>query len=88
MAAAFAVGPLVLPREKYPCNTTQVQIYADKCTESQFYYDCTYRQNSISEDLSEDVKLSIYLHFKMLNNMSRRFRNVLYTVCFHARNLA
>ena len=25
MSAAFAVGPLVLTREKYPCNTIQVR---------------------------------------------------------------
>ena len=27
MQAAFVVGPLVLLREKYPCNTIQVQRY-------------------------------------------------------------
>ena len=29
LPAAFVVSPLVLPREKYPCNTMQVQRYAE-----------------------------------------------------------
>ena len=29
LPAAFVVGPLVLLREKYPCNTMQVQRYAE-----------------------------------------------------------
>ena len=61
-----------------------MEMYADKCTQSQVCSDCTYRQNSISEVLSENVMLSIYLYFKVLstlqNNMNRIFRIVIYHV--------
>ena len=71
---------------------TSMEIYADKCTESQVCNDCTYRQNSLSEVLSEDVRLSIYFCFKVLNtlqnNVSRLFRIVLFILSFHARKLA
>ena len=49
-------------------------------------------EQSFSEVLSKDVKLSIYFRFKVLNtlynNMSRIFRIVLYIVYLHARKLA
>ena len=32
---------------------TSTEMYANKCMESQVYNDCTYRQNSLSEVLSE-----------------------------------
>ena len=52
---------------------TNMEMYTNKCNE------CTY-SHSVSEVLSEDVRLSIYFHFKALNtfqnNMSRIFRIV------------
>ena len=46
-------------------SITSTDMYTGKCTESQVYNVCTYRQNSVSEVLSEDVRLSIYFHFKI-----------------------
>ena len=65
---AVVVGPLVLPREKYPCSNIQLQrctLTNAQCMESQVYNDCTYRQNSISEVLTDDVRLSKYFRFKV-----------------------
>ena len=71
---------------------TSMEMYANKCTENQVCNDCTYRQNRVFEVLSEDVRLSKYFHFKVLNtfqnNMSRIFRVVLDIVSFHARKFA
>ena len=39
---------------------TITEMYAKKCTDSQVYNDCTYRQNSISDIISDEVRLSIY----------------------------
>ena len=41
-------------------------MYADNCTESQVCNDCNYRWNSVSEVLTEEVRLSIYFCFKVL----------------------
>ena len=68
--------------------------YGDVCQqlhqESSLY--CTYRWNSVSEVLSDDVRLSICFHFKVLNilqnNLFRIFRFVLFIVSLHARKLA
>ena len=64
---AFVVGLLVLPREKYPCHKMQLQ----RCTptNAQVCNDCTYRQNSVFDVLSEDFKLSISFCLKVLNTL-------------------
>ena len=53
--------------------------------------DCNYRWNSVSDVLSEDFRLSVYFHFKVLNtlqnNMSRIFKSVLFIVSFHSGKL-
>ena len=46
---------------------TSTEIYADKFTGIQVCNDCIYRQNNVSQVLSEDVRLSIYFRFKVLN---------------------
>ena len=71
---------------------TSTEMCTNKCTGSQVCNDVTYRQNSVSEILSEDVSLSIYFCFKALNalqnNMNRMFRFVLFIVSLHVRKLA
>ena len=63
-----------------------MEMYADKCMESQVCNDFTYKQNSVSEVLSENVMLSIYFRLKVLNtlqnNMNRIFRVVLFIMPF------
>ena len=49
---------------------SSTEMYTDNCTENQVYNDCTSgRQNSVSEVLSEDVRLSIYFRFQVLNTL-------------------
>ena len=55
---------------------TSTEMYADKCTESQVWNDCTYRRNSVSEVLSEYVRLSIYFRFKILNTLQNNEQNI------------
>ena len=64
LPAAFVIGPEI-PMQYY----TSTEMYSDKCMENQVCNNCTYRQNSISDVLSEDVKLSIYFSFKILNTL-------------------
>ena len=45
------------------------EMYADQHKDSQVCNDCTYRRNSVSEVLFEDVRLSIYFRFKVSNTM-------------------
>ena len=45
------------------------KVYADKCMKGQVCNDCTYKWNSVSEILSEDVMLRIYFRFKVLNTL-------------------
>ena len=45
------------------------EIYADKYMESQVCNDYNYRQNSISEVLSEDVRLTYTFVFKIMNTL-------------------
>ena len=67
---------------------TSADMYVDKCMESQVCNDCI-QWNSLSEVLSEDVGLSIYFHFKVLNtlqnNMSRIFGIVVFIVFPHEK---
>ena len=49
---------------------TSAEMFAKKCTEIQVCNDCTNRQNGISEILSEEVRLSLYFRFKVLNTYS------------------
>ena len=46
-----------------------MEMYANKCTEKQVCNDCTYKQNRVFEVLSEDIRLSIYFRFKVLNTL-------------------
>ena len=46
---------------------TSMEMYADNCTDSQVHSGYTYRWNNVSEILSEDVWLTIYFRFKVLN---------------------
>ena len=48
---------------------TITEMYVDKRTESQVCNECTYWQNSVSDVLSDDVRLSIYFRFKILNTL-------------------
>ena len=48
---------------------TSMEMYASKCTENKVYSDCTYRQNRVFEVLSDDVRLSRYFRFKVLNTL-------------------
>ena len=52
-----------IPMQHY----TRVEMYANKCMESQVCNDCTYRLNNVHEALSEEARLSQYFHFKVLN---------------------
>ena len=81
LSAAFVVDQLVLQKEKYPCNTIQVRtIQVQRCmpTNAQRACNyCTYRRNSISEISSEDVRLSIYFRFKVLNTLQNNMIRVI-----------
>ena len=46
---------------------TSMEMYADNCADSQVHNGYTYRWNNVSEILSEDVWLTIYFRFKVLN---------------------
>ena len=46
----MVIGPEI-PMQYY----TSTEMYSDKCMENQVCNNCTYRQNSISDVLSEDV---------------------------------
>ena len=50
-----------LPMQHY----TGMETYTKKSTDSQVCNNWTYRWNSVSEALSDDVSLSIYFHFKV-----------------------
>ena len=71
---------------------TSKDMYANKYMESQVSNDYTYRWNSVSEVLSEGIRLSIYFRFKVLNTLQKStsiiFGTELFIVYLHARKLA
>ena len=70
LPAAFCCWSTGLTEREIPMQYYAItEMYTDKCMESQICNDCTYSRNSVSEVLSEDVMLSIYFHFKVLNTL-------------------
>ena len=92
MPTTFVVGPLVLLREKYPCNTPEVWRFTlTNCTESQACNDCTYRQNSVSTNCLIVFDNVVGLALKELNTLLNRMSTikiVLFIVYLHARKFA
>ena len=92
LPTAFVVGRLVLSREKYPCNTIQVQTYKPTNAQTVKSVMIALTGRSLFEVPLEDAKLSINFRFKVLNtlqnNMSRIFKIVLFNMHLQTRKLA
>ena len=77
LPAAFVVGPLVLTREKHPCNTKQVTMCTSTNAHPVKSAMIALVWNSVSEVLSEDGRLSIcylfLLHILYLDYIAEKY---------------
>ena len=77
LPAAFVVGPLVLTREKHPCNTKQVTMCTSTNAHPVKSAMIVLVWNSVSEVLSEDGRLStcylFLLHILYLDYIAEKY---------------